>query len=104
MVAHLASGHLHWARSAPVFKLDAAHTSSDTWLSSKEASRGGAELPSPSWFEAHREALNRAAIAFRNHWSGLLFKRPKDAAVTGKAALPRARQVLRRGVPSHAPR
>ena len=58
-------------------------------------------MPSPSWFEAHREALNRA-IAFRNHWSGLLFKRPKDAAV--KAALPRARQVIRNAVRSAKPR
>ncbi len=33
---------------------------------------------SPSWFEAHREALNKA-IAFRNECSSQLFKRPKDA-------------------------
>jgi len=47
----------------------------------------------PNWFEADREALNKA-IAFRNECSGQLFKRPKDAAV--KAEFARARQVLRK--------
>ena len=50
---------------------------------------------SPNWFEAHREALNKA-IAFRNECSSQLFKRPKDAAV--KAEFARARQVLRKAV------
>jgi hypothetical protein len=49
----------------------------------------------PNWFEADREALNKA-IAFRNECSGQLFKRPKDAAV--KAEFARARQVLRKAV------
>ena len=49
----------------------------------------------PNWFEADREALNKA-IAFRNECSGQLFKRPKDAAV--KAEFARAHQVLRKAV------
>jgi hypothetical protein len=58
---------------------------------------------SPNWFEADREALNKAiASAFRNECSGQLqvFKRPKDAAVTRKpeAEFARARQVLRKAV------
>ena len=50
---------------------------------------------SPNWFEADREAPNKA-IAFRNKCSGQLFMRPKDAAV--KAEFARARQVLRKAV------
>ncbi len=48
----------------------------------------------PNWFEADREALNKA-IASRNACSSQLFKRPKDAAV--KAEFARARQVRRKG-------
>ena len=46
----------------------------------------------PNWFEADREAPNKA-IALRNECSGQLFKSPlaKDAAVKAKFA--RARQV-----------
>jgi hypothetical protein len=47
----------------------------------------------PNWFDADREALNKA-IAFRNECSGQRFKRPKDAAV--KAEFARTRQVLRK--------
>jgi hypothetical protein len=43
----------------------------------------------PNWFEADREALDKA-IASRNGCSSQLFKRPKDAAV--KAEFARARQ------------
>ncbi len=49
----------------------------------------------PNWFEADREALNKA-IAFRNECSSQLLKRPKDAAV--KAEFARARQVRRKAV------
>ena len=48
---------------------------------------------SPNWFEAHREALNKA-IAFRNECSSQLFKRPKDAAVKAEFAEPLRNECL----------
>ncbi len=90
MVAHtLPPGH-PGTEFAPAGALDDALE-----CAAKEHLEVATSRRSPNWFEADREAPNKA-IAFRNECSGQLFKRPKDAAV--KAEFARARQVLRKAV------
>jgi hypothetical protein len=80
MVAHtLPPGH-PGTEFAPARVLDAALE-----CAAKEHLEVVKSRRNPNWFEAGREALNKA-IAFRNECSGQLFKRPKDAAVTAEFA------------------
>jgi len=87
MVAHtLPPGH-PGTELAPAGVLDAALE-----CAAKEHLEVVTSRRNPNWFEADREAPNKA-IALRNECSGQLFKSPlaKDAAVKAKFA--RARQV-----------